>query len=58
MNTITLRDGTQVLAKPYKGELTALTYANRTQATAAAVRTGGIVIQRGRPFLVKIEGEP
>jgi hypothetical protein len=50
--TTTLRDGTVVLAKMYKGEPSAMTYSNRTQAETAAVKNGGEVIQRGRPFYV------
>ena len=54
METTRLRDGTLVLAKLYKGELDALTYANRTQADQAAKREGGEVIQRGRVFFVSL----
>jgi len=50
----TLIDGTKVLAKLYKGEPSALTYANRTQAQRAALLVGGEVIRRGRPFLVRV----
>jgi hypothetical protein len=47
--------GEEVLAKMYKGEPTAKTYANRTQAHAAATAMGEgwAVIQRGRPWYVK-----
>ena len=41
--TVTLRDGTHVLGKRYKGELRALTYANRSQAVRSALREGGDV---------------
>lgn len=51
--TVTLRDGTVVLAKSYKGEPMALTYANRTQANNAAQRFGGVVIGP-RPFYVRV----
>ena len=48
-----LNDGTVVLGKLYKGEPSAKTYANRTQARTAADREpDGYVIQRGRPFYV------
>lgn len=50
-------DGEIVLGK-YTAEngFTERTYANRTQATRAARRVGGIVIQRGRPFYVCLNG--
>uniref|UniRef100_A0A6M3KHT1 Uncharacterized protein n=1 Tax=viral metagenome TaxID=1070528 RepID=A0A6M3KHT1_9ZZZZ len=52
-----LNDGTLVAARyNYDGtEVNAWTYANRTQAKRAAERLGGEVIQRGRPFYVKLE---
>lgn len=52
--TTKLRDGTEVLAKLYHGEPTAMTFANRTQAYKAAERLGPgwVVIQRGRPWFV------
>lgn len=52
-----LADGTVVAARyDYDGkEINAWTYANRTQAERAAARLGGEVIQRGRPFYVKLE---
>ena len=50
-----LRDGTIVLAKIYKGDVCAMTYANRTQAEMAAKRVNGEVIKRlGRPFYVQL----
>lgn len=49
-----LRDGTKVLAKMYHGQAWAMTYANRTQAERAAAKFGGEVIQRGRPFFVRL----
>jgi hypothetical protein len=52
--TVALRDGTRVLGKRYKGELRALTYANRSQAVRSALHEGGDVVQRGRPFYVRI----
>jgi len=59
INTVSLNDGTVVLAKPYKGRLHAITYANRTQALAAAAKYSGEVIQRqGRPFYVKATPQP
>lgn len=51
---VTLRDGTVVLGKLYKGEPTPLTYSNRTQAERSAKRENGVIIQRGRPFYVKV----
>ena len=44
----------EVLAKLYKGRPSAMTYANRTQATAAAAKLGEgwAVIGRGRPLYV------
>lgn len=50
----TLRDGTLVLGKEYKGETFPKTYANRTQAERAAQKEAGDVIQRGRPFYVRL----
>jgi hypothetical protein len=48
-----LSDGTVVLGKLYKGEVSPLTYSNRAQARRAAAREmGGCVIHRGRPFYV------
>ena len=38
--TVKLGNGWQVLAKPYKRELSAVTYANRTQAEARAAKLG------------------
>lgn len=50
-----LRDGTIVLGKEYQGVIVPVTYANRTQAEAAAQRVGGEVIKRsGRPFYVAV----
>jgi len=37
-------------------EVVAVTYANRTQAERSAKREGGEVIQRGRPFYVRLKG--
>lgn len=48
----TLRDGTPVVGKMYKGTVVPATYANRTQANVRASLCGGVVIQRGRPFYV------
>jgi hypothetical protein len=52
--TVTLRDGTVVLAKLYKGELCAVTYSNRTQAFTKETELGEAwtVQRRGRPFYV------
>ena len=57
MNTYyekTLWDGQIVLGKLYEGAVVAVTYANRTQAQRAADLKGGVVIQRGRPFFVRL----
>lgn len=43
MLTTTLNNGLIVLAKLYHGEPSALTYANRRQAYAAAAKVGGTV---------------
>ncbi len=51
--TTTLNDGTVVLAKLYKGEPSALTYANRSQANKAAAKVQGDVIGT-RPFYVRV----
>lgn len=56
----TLRDGTEVAGKHYRGAIAPLHYANRTQAEKAAAWwrdygfRGATVIQRGRPFYVAI----
>lgn len=53
--TITLRNGREVLAKLYQGELCPVTYANRTQAykKQAELGDGWTVCQfLGRPFYV------
>lgn len=53
--TTLLYNGETVLAKSYKGHLFPKTFANRTQAeTAAASVDGGFVVQRGRPFYVRV----
>jgi hypothetical protein len=51
--------GEEVLAKMYKGEPDAVTYANRTQAYAAAAKQGDgwEVIQRGRPWYLRKDPE-
>lgn len=49
--TVKLRNGLVVLAKMYKGEPTAITYANRRQAYEAAAKVGGDVYGR-HPFYV------
>jgi len=53
--TTTIR-GITVLAKLYKGQPSALTYANRSQANAAAAKVTGDVIRfpLGRAFYVKV----
>lgn len=50
-----LNDGTIVLGKLYQDEVVAVTYSNRTQAERSAKREGGEVIQRGRPFYVRLK---
>jgi len=56
MKTTRLRDGTLVLARELKDYgIAAYTYANRTQAERAAQKVGGQVVQRGRPFYVRVE---
>ncbi len=50
-----LSDGTTVLGKCTEHGVSAKTYANRTQANKAASRENGEVIQRGRPFYVRIK---
>ncbi len=51
---VRLRDGTTGLGKLYKGEVTPLTYSNRAQAERSAKAEGGIVVQRGHPFFVRL----
>lgn len=51
IKTYTLRTGEVVTSKD--GEWPTQ-YANRTQATRAAAKLGGEVIQRGRPFYVRL----
>ena len=52
---VTLRGGVVVLAKPYKGDLSAVGYANRTQAErSAAKHPGASVYHPGRPFYVRL----
>lgn len=53
--TVTLRDGSVVLAKNTKHGTFAVTYANRAQANARAaiMGAGWEVIQRGRPLFVR-----
>lgn len=52
--TVKLRDGREALAKTYKGNPCAKTFANRTQAINAARRVGvgWYVAHIGRPFYV------
>jgi hypothetical protein len=52
---VRLSGGDLVLGKLYKGEVSPLTYSNRAQALRAAAReVGSYVIQRGRPFFVRL----
>ena len=53
---VMLRDGTTVLGKNERGQFSAKTFANRTQAQNAAKHEGGEVVQRGRPFYVRLSG--
>lgn len=54
--TTKLSSGVVVLAKLYKGEPSAMTFANRTQAEAAAAKVGGWVWRgMGRPFYVRLD---
>jgi len=63
VGTVVLRSGAVVLAKPYNGELTSVTYANRTQAEkkVAELTAGGVKCYvwqgRGRPFYVRFDAE-
>lgn len=53
--TITLRNGREVLAKLYQGELRSVTYANRTQAYKKQAELGDqweVCQFLGRPFYV------
>lgn len=52
--TTKLNSGITVLAKLYKGAPTAKTFANRSQAYAAAEKVGGDVVGR-LPFYVRLE---
>lgn len=54
--TTKLNSGVTVLAKRYKGEATAKTYANIKQASVAAEKVGGEVIGRW-PFYVRLDQE-
>ena len=53
--TTKLRAGPTVLAKLDEGELVAMTFANRSQAQAAAAKWNGWVWQSGRPFFVRFD---
>lgn len=54
MLTYTLRAGLVVLAKLYKGQPSPYTFANRTQAAAAAAKVGGTVHGFTRPWVVAV----
>jgi len=59
LHSVKLSTGERVAAKmrrerSRRGEITALTFTNRTQAAKLAADIGGAVIQRGRPFYVQI----
>ncbi len=54
MITTRLDNGLTVLGKLYKGEVTALAYANRTQARKKADEIGGTVYHRQGPFYVAL----
>jgi hypothetical protein len=51
--TTKLGDGTVVLAKRYKGDVSPKTYANRSQAQRSAGKVNGEVIGK-RPFYVRV----
>ena len=53
--TYTLRDGVTVTSKDGQWPTQ---YANRTQAYKAAEKVGGEVIQRGRPWYVRVSAQP
>ena len=52
--TATLNNGLTVLGKYRQGEITAIAYANRTQARKKADEVGGIVYHRQGPFYVAL----
>lgn len=53
MITTKLNNGVTVLAKTYKGQIYPMTFANFTQAKAAAARNGSDDVRcYGRPFYV------
>ena len=59
--TVKLHNGREVLAKLYKGEPSALLYANRAQALRKAIATGprwDVFRGLGRPFYVGRVDEP
>jgi hypothetical protein len=54
--TVKLNNGRIVLAKLYKGEPSAVTYANRTQAYAKVALLGpGWAVTGHRPFYVALQ---
>lgn len=54
--TVTLTNGVEVIAKLYKGEAFAKTFANRTTADRAAIKHDGWVWQGlGRAFFVRLD---
>ena len=57
MKTTLLNDGTEVLAHGGAYGVTPYTYSNRAQAHRAAMKYGGDVIRRGRPFFVRMYTE-
>ena len=54
---VVTRRGLRVLAKTYKGELHAVTYANRTQADHRAAQIPGAYVTARWPFLVVVAEE-
>ena len=52
MITVTLNNGVTVLGKYRQGYLSAIAYANRTQARKKADEIGGTVYHRQGPFYV------
>ena len=53
-DTVKLRNGVTVLAKPYKDRLMAYTYSNLTQANKKAAEVGGYVTGH-RPYFIVVE---
>lgn len=55
MLTVKLNEGTTVLAKQRDGYVSAMKYANRKQAQAAAAKYGGdVILRQGRALYIRI----